>query len=513
MTNVNSQHPLYQRFVDDWQQMRDTYEGERTVKQRGMQYLPATSGMIADSALVNLESTGAKAYSAYRMRARFPDLVTAAVEAMLGVMHNKPPMIELPPALEPMLEKATLRGESLEMLLRRINEEQLVVGRCGILLDVLDGVQGPTTPYIAFYQAEAMVNWDVGQRERDKLQTLNLLVLDESEQRRKPKSFEWEEYEQHRVLVLGDIDANERAGEKAVYRVAVVTDESGEFNDEMLKEPSIAGRKLERIPFEFVNVKDVVAEPDRPPLIGLSNLCLTIYRGEADYRQSLFMQGQDTLVIIGGDANETYRTGGGAAIALVQGSDAKYIGVDSQGLSEQRQALENDTTRAQQRAGELINETSRERESGDALRIRVAARTTTLTNVAIAGAFALQSLLRSAAEWVGADPEKVVVTPNLDFVDDRMEGKELVEMMTAKSLGAPLSLESIHKTMHDRGMTELTWDEELQKIEDEKALELAPPASTNPDGPADDPDQVDDPDSPDDDEGADGAEGASDGGA
>jgi hypothetical protein len=115
---------------------------------------------------------------------------------------------------------------------------------------------------------------------------------------------------------------------------------------------------------------------------------------------------------------------------------------------------------------------SRQKESGDALKIRVAARTATLNQIALAGAFGLQATLRHIATWMGLDPENVVVTPNLDFVDDALDSKTLVEYMTSKAMGAPLSLRSIHKQMEERDLTELTFEEELAEIALEEDLAL-----------------------------------------
>ncbi len=142
--------------------MRDTHEGERTIKDKGEVYLPMTSGQVQDG--INANQPGRVAYDAYKKRGSFPDLVRSAVEAMVGVMHHKPPVIELPASMEPMLEMATLQGESLFMLLRRINEQQLISGRIGLLLDVPDGAVIGTKPYIASYIAESILNWDDGRR-------------------------------------------------------------------------------------------------------------------------------------------------------------------------------------------------------------------------------------------------------------------------------------------------------------------------------------------------------------
>ena len=491
---LDSTHPLYTEFLPDWQQLRHCYGGERMVKLEGRAYLPATAGMVADG----IETTNAKGwnqYTAYRARAVFPELLKSAVESMIGVMHHKPPVIELPAKLEPLRENATSRGESLEMLMRRVNEEQLVVGRVGLIADPI----GPAAqlPSLAVYRAEDVVNWD------DTIQPgtgsmFSMVVLNESRPERAKGDFSWSAVRQYRLLLLGSLDDESEVepGQTVavrppgVYRAGTYRDDVT-YTDDSLIEPSIAGRTLDRIPFVAINSKDVVPEPDVPPLLGLSNLSLTIYRGEADYRQALFMQGQDTLVVLGGEQDQEYRTGAGAAITPPIGGDAKYIGVDSGGLPEMRLALENDYERANQKAGEMVNDSSRTAESGEALRIRVAARTATLNQIALAGAYGLEQILRTCAVWVGANPDEVVVTPNLDFIDDVIQGQELVQIMTAKGLGAPISLESIHLTMQDRGLTEKSWEDELKAIEGEMGLELGSPASTNPDGPEVDEDPED----------------------
>lgn len=496
---LNSKHPLYTERAPEWEQMRDTYEGQRRVKARGFVYLAPTSSMEKDGvytgtgADVNTASPGWRAYVAYRMRATFPEWVREAVKAALGVMHRKAAGFELPPQMEYLLERATPQGESLQTLFERITMEQLIVGRIGLLGDAIDQGARAGEVYVSTYDAENLINWDHGESGSDlEIESLNLVVLDESGKVR--KGFEWVDVKQYRVLVLGAPDVNEEdqtAGAGAVYRLGVFTDTS-EFNETALIEPVIRGKKAFDLPFVIVNAQDLAPSPDVPPTFGLSNLALTYYRASADYRQNLFMQGQDTLVVIGSitnggtDSDEDLRVGAGARIDLAIGGDAKYIGVNSQGLAEQRVALENDRTEALQKAGQLLDTTSKQRESAEALTVRVAVRTATLVSIAKAAAGGLQALLRKLAAWSGYDAEAVVVKPNLDFVDQQLTGEELGQLMGAKMVGAPLSIETVHAIMQDRGMTKLTLEEELAKIEEEKALELVPVPSGNPDGPAND---------------------------
>jgi hypothetical protein len=229
---------------------------------------------------------------------------------------------------------------------------------------------------------------------------------------------------------------------------------------------------LQNIPFIFVNTEDLVTDPDEPPLLGLSNLALAVYRGEADYRQGLFLQGQETLVVIGADELEgdDTRMGAGSRLDLPLEGDAKYIGVSAAGLEEQRNAIENDKKQAAEQGSRLLDFSDGSDASGAALRIRVAAKTPTLISIALTGAAALQEALRIAAAWVGADPDEVKVEANLDFAEDELSGRDLLELMSAKAMGAPISLQSVHRLMRKKDVTTLSYEEELEEINDEEPL-------------------------------------------
>lgn len=496
---LNSRHPQYQDMRPDWDKVRDVYRGERHVKAQGAVYLPPTKGHRLDgygkATPVGGVNLGQEAYDAYLLRAVLPDYVETAVEVFIGLLHSQDAQIELPEVMEPLRESITTHGESLELLLRRINVEQLVAGRCGLLLDLPKNPdRAKPLPFIALYVTEACINWDDGAG-GEGTASLNLVVLDESGAVR--EGFEWKNQVKHRVLELPvkAVDKDTGAVTYGPYRQGVFTETNGqtaEFVESDMEEPMIRGTKLDEVPFIFVNTSDAIPTPDKPPLLGLANACLTIYRGEADFRQNLYMQGQDTLVLIGdlkrsSDPNELaadgdagpLRTGAGSVIHLeaAAGADAKYAGVSADGLGEQAKALENDRKRAEAKAGALSTDNAQDAESGEALKTRVAARTASLNQIAKTGAASLEWILKVAAKWMGADPEKVKVTPNLEFADFQMTGENLAKIMAAKMAGAPLSKQQIHRLMAQGGLTELDYDTEKGLL-DEEAAEAPPPGTT-----------------------------------
>lgn len=469
---VDSIHPSYAEMQSVWQMVRDCYQGQQAIKSRngGMCYLPPTEGQKIDG--MEPEGDGYCAYQSYLTRAFFHDCFSDAVEIAIGLLWQKDPKFTLPPQLEYMISRASTCGQGLKELLLKINVEQLVTGRQGLLLDL---PASPTTnpqPYIAWYSAESIRNWDAGRRSDLAYEILNLCVLDESGFVRQP-DFSWDIKKQYRVLVLGDVETNELVGD---YKVGVFTEEQNnlQFSAEALKTPTINGQPIKQIPFVFINSKDIVSQIDNPPLVGVAEMALAIYRGEADYRQALFMTGQDTLVISGqgdSDSKKKTRVGAGAKIVLSNPqAKAEFIGVDSKGLSEQRLAIEALVMMAGQKAGQIVDMRSKQRESGEALKTRLAAQTATLTQIALAGARGLEEILKIAAVWVGANPDEVTVEANLDFSAGDMSAEEMKYMAQVKMLGGLLTFRDQHKYLVDKNFTKFTYEELIEEMKKDRKL-------------------------------------------
>lgn len=468
--SVDQRHPLFVQRVLQWEKMHDSHKGEDQIKAKGRTYLPATRGMEIDG--LGAGKPGYNAFIRYRDRAVYHDFVRAAVEVCLGLMHRENATIEVPAALEPMLENMTVDGESAQTLLRKINEYQLIYGRLGLLLEAPDGVPvNEALPFAAVYDPRTIINWDDGRRDQGQ-QALELVVLDESEWERESR-FIWDYEAKYRVLIRANQAETETQEDQSgvaegTYGVATFRDGQTDFDASLLTFPEIGGNNLDFIPFVFINTNDLVTDPDDPPFLGLANLCLAIYRGEADLRQALHNQGQDTLVITGGKLDKDARIGAGAKIELKENGDAKFIGVNSDGLSEMREVLSQDKAAAGEMTQKLVDRDSGSAQSGEALRVRMGSKTATLSQIAQTGAEGLKAFLRMAAEWVGADPDEVVVEPNLDFADEELTGQNMLQMIQAHDQGFPISKQSLHRIAKKRDLTVLDFDEEMEIISQEK---------------------------------------------
>lgn len=485
MSSIGSdKHPDLDDVIEDYQLVRDCYRGARRIKEKDVTYLPPTSGMVEDGLFAydsegmqvfNTRSIGFARYKAYLQRAVFPEFVQEAAETLVGIMHREPAVFKLPRAMEPMLKSATRKGESLNALLRRINLEQLLTGRIGLLVDAPPANSSRTTPHLVTYAAERIVNWDDETLEADfGVSRLQMVVLDESKRTRAgDQGLSWEDEPRFRMCFLEPEAGKAPVSTTNPLVYKTFLEVKGAQGTTVI--PRFAGRLLNDIPFVFVGATDLLASPGIIPLLKLANRALTVYQGEADYRQSLFMQGQDTLVRKGhtpgkdDDGSET-RTGAGSIIDVPVDGDAKFIGVSGKGLPEQAKALERDYNAAGAQGSRLVEPHGSQAESGEALRIRVAAATASLRQIALTGAAGLETALKLCARWMGLNEDEVAVIPNTDFAETREEPRGANDLMDAKAKGLPISLRSIHRWLQENDFTRLTYEEESEEIAKEKPL-------------------------------------------
>jgi hypothetical protein len=479
---VNSRHPSYDRHIRDWEACRDVYDGQSAVVARdcGKRYLPPTTGQLID--MRDRPDIGRCNYEAYRDRALLSGFFADAIDMFLGLLWHRPTTFELGP-LEALFgegRSATGSGENLAQLLRRMHVEAMVTGRLGLLGDLPAEESTTPRPYVELYQAEQIVNWNDGARELGRAKT-NLVVLDESAAEMQP-DLSWQPKCYHRLLWLGTLAGLESSGAYSTARF----EGSVNFDPAGAVQPTVRQRPLDEIPFVFVSPKSLTTCIDTPPLIALARAVLALYRLDADHRQAMHMTCSDTLFTSGFEESGVKSVGAGAHIHSDNpDGDAKFIGVDSKGLSEIRAASENEQTRCAKKAGELLADNSKQRQSGSAMAEQTGRKGASLTAIADMCAEGLQRMLRIIAKWLGAQPaeiDTIRVIPNHEFGTPAFVPAEMKALVEAYVLGAPITLQSIHEYNVAHGYSKLTWDEmiEQKKSEVEMLGDLLPMPAPNP---------------------------------
>ena len=452
MIDPTIKHPEYLDFAPSWQLMRDAVAGEDDVKNKGEQYLPMKSGTAA------IEDSGlrSKVYNLYKIRAGFPEITAPTIRGAVGVMLARNAKIELPESMEHLRERATLDGLTLDALHRRIATEVMTTGRYGLLPSVdKNGI-----PYLSGYAAESVINWDTAVGVPD------FVMLDETAVERNQQTGEWETVDRLRECVIAD----------GQYRSFVYTKPDKDWVREMDSEARTArGQPIDFLPFVFIGSLDLTPEPDDVPMYGLAKLAVRIYRMDADYSFSLHMTSEPTPVAIGFDDPQAAvkngyapKTLGSSVIwILPEGGDAKYLEFSGQGLEKQAEAIKASFEQAE-KFGAQVLQSAASNESGEALKMRAASQTATLTSIAQTTAAGLEKALRNLAVWMGEDPELVTVTPNLDFFGRSMSAQDITALVSAWQQGA-ISHPALFKKLQQGGVL----DEDAQYADEEAAITSA----------------------------------------
>lgn len=454
---VNTTHPQWDDHIDEWTLMRETARGTKAIKDKTTTYLPMPAGFAAQ------KDKGVAMYAAYQQRAQFPEIVSPTLMGMVGIIHRMEAKIDMPDAMMPLWESATYDGIPLEVLHKRITFEVLTTGRYALLVDAASAAEGGSDlPWIVEYTAEALINWS---KWRD------FFVLDEGHLRRIGYAWVWTN--QWRVLQLND------AGQytQTVYSgIMQAPDEAQEVV------PTALGNKpLDEIPLVIIGPKDLMTDVDDPPLIGVAHSAVAIYQLSADYRHQLYMSGQETLFVFNMDPPDAIGAGvvvhSKAASKDQQTPDAKYVGPQGIGIGAHKTAIEDERASAAAAGARLFEPSTSSQESGDARRIRYAAETATLTSIAQCSAQGLERALKFIAIMMGLNPDDVVVTPNLSFVDNKLDARTITALVTSWQAGA-FSFETLYDNLQRGEITssERDADEEKDLILQDKADEINNPA-------------------------------------
>lgn len=409
--DITVRHPQYDAYLPSWTLMRDAFEGEDDIKAKGETYLPTKSGIESMSD----DLAKKRAYDRYKLRAEFPDLVALTVRGAVGTMLDKSAVITLPPDLEPLRESATRDGLTIEALHRRIATEVMLMGRYGIL----PGICSDGNPYLAGYVAESIINWDA-----DAQCSADFVVLDESGSVRDKSTNKWSVVERYRECFV----------ENGRYMSRIWTkSESGWQSSDVVEAFDRKRQPLAFLPMVFAGTGDLTPEPDDVPLYGLAKLAVRIYRMDADLTTSLHMTSEPTPVVSGyDDPAQAIRDGwipkgiGAATLwVLPPSGDAKFLEFNGPGIQKQEDVIQKNYDRAVMFGAQMLMDQGPAQESGEARRVRLDSQHATLKGIAMSSAAALERALKNLAVWVGANPDDVSVTPNLEFFSQTLNGADV----------------------------------------------------------------------------------------
>jgi hypothetical protein len=451
--------------------MRDAIAGERAVKEAGPTYLPIPPGMpnLLSEVLENGKRVGSDPYAFYLGFADFPEIVEPAHAGFQGVVHARPPVCKLPKGLEYLIEMCCPDGTTLEELWSAVTSEVMCTGRIGLLIDVDTDQRLRAVPY----SVENNINW----RERSARNGggADFVVLKEPQEEQGKDAFHIKSVTRYRELRLNNGVYQSRVWEekenddKSGMKLSVVGSQGN--NPEGWTTIIVSGKTLNFIPFYPLNSAEITFCYQSIPMLPLARRAFTIYRKTADYNRALYIKADPQICIAGIGASEAPQKIGGDGVWTFDSPDVKawYLDIDGQGIPLMRQSIKDEYDRFDMEGGKLLATDKTAPESGTALRQRQMAQQVTLRNIVTNLGLGFETVLKQIAFMSGLDPESVSFSPDTDFAEPTMTSQELMELITAKNIGAPMSYSSMHELMRRGSLTQKSFLEEVDAIEEESA--------------------------------------------
>lgn len=468
----------YEFFSRKWKRCRDVYDGADRIKEKSEVYLPKSRWHR------NAGKEGEQDYNDYKERAVFYSYMRDAVETVLGVLKKGEPTIKLPKKIAFLEQSATIYHDGLTALKAKLDKLILITGCAGLQLEVNSNPDNKSDSpdfYINIWQPESIKDkvFEIDQKTGESF--ARMVLLDESDYVFSKETKSRERVEKWRILGLDKYDQ--------YYSVLIKPDDYPNFN---LDEPPQAadpnkpemgeavypewhGRRMNRIPFTFVNATDLSGgHYDDPPLYDLVDLVLALYRGDADYRQTLHFTAGDFYKHTGCDPKrqkEKLAIGAGSIIHLSENEDISVVSSTGGGANLQKESLDHLHSLCQQRIMTMLDVGANQ--SGAALEIVQNSKSARIEPINQNTGNAIAEQLRYAAEWTGTEREKTY--DEVTFAPAKIEDTTLVvqqllalwDSMSTK--GYPLTKEDFHALQRKANMTQKDFEQNEKQLEIERA--------------------------------------------
>jgi hypothetical protein len=453
MSELRTEHKAFVDAKPLWAMCTAAAEGEHAVHAERETYLPRLSG--EDDV----------AYKARLLMTPWFNATWRTIVGLRGMLFRKPPTLEAPAALGPLMEDVDGAGTTMNGLAQEVVEEALTLGRVGLLVDYpaaplgltrADALTMKLRPLISVYEADSVYNWHTARV--NGLTVLTQVRLIEEAALDTEDEFATKSEKRYRVLDLLDGKYRQR-----LYRI----DEKG---DEVLVEtvmPTMGGAPMTFIPFVFIGVDCVGPDVDVPPLMDLVTTNFHHYRQATSYERGCFFSGLPTMFVSGmEDSDNSISIGGSTANALGNpNAKAYYVEVESE-FSALRTNLE-DKKREMAVLGARMLEggkTGGNAEAAETVARRQAGEEAVLASMAQTVSQGLTRALGWLAEWAGA-AGPVRYELSRDFLPQDMTPQAMAALVAAWQSGA-ISQETLFDNLKQGEVinSDLTFEQEQERI-------------------------------------------------
>lgn len=484
--SVEDLNPQYENKQYEFRQLRDTISGVSNVKRSGSLYLPIPTAMFLANGSqpptsVSSDNNDLKndvfnitakapwrhenpAYSAYVQRARFPDVTALLLSGLTGIATKKPPEINLPSSISYLEESATRDGKNLTELFNFCVNEVLAVGRLSLLLEV-----DPQTSkfFINTYSAESFINWKIGiSRMQKSTEVASLAVFQEACILSDADEFEHSDDVCQLVLRdAGFIPSNDDSEEdEFVFAYNVQRYVDGDPTSDTVF-PTVRGNTIPFVPLITINSDDVGFDIGNCPLIGVSDIAISIYQKDADMSNAEFLTCNPMLVTtgVGEEVDENGCSVGGTSFPIGSSvtlnlpdteSNAFYVEPQANSLQHMIERIKDLKDEAVQYGAAVLSSEKKSSEAAETVRLRQSGNSSSLRSIINSVGQGIEQILQYAYMWdknSDAESTEIEFTPNIELTEATLSSQEITALLQSY-MNRGISLDSFLLNLKNGGI-------------------------------------------------------------
>lgn len=415
-------HADYANWREIWRGIRHAMIGEVEIKKHGNIYLPRMESMDDDQ------------WSAYLERAVFYNMVYRTVTGLTGAIFRRDPrLLKAGPKLKKNIKRVSKDGLSLSLFSKVVAQEQLSVGRYGVLLDKAFSNDPLVTPFLAGYSTENILDWTEaeieGRNEIDYVllrefktdRRLSIPASDGSSSDTNPTYGQF--FQRYRILRLAYNEENSRWEYfQELYERDNADADLSEFPE--IFQPLVFGVPFKRIPFRIFNATTNLLDVEKPPVLDILTLNLAHYRTYAQLEHGRFFTANPVYYVSGGDEDDDYHIGPSVVWQVDSGESAGLIEYNGHGLKSLENSLVAKENQVASLGGRLLGDSANAGQSDNQIKLKDRNEQSLLLNVTTVQNENFTYLLQEMARWLNEPYEDLVYRVNQDFLLDNAAARE-----------------------------------------------------------------------------------------
>ena len=378
-------HPDVLFYATEWKKLRDTYAGERAVKD-AVGYIKQPSGMDDDL------------FATYIDNATYYNMTARTVGALVGTVFKRNPIItNLPKKLEEKLKKISIRGQTFRTFTKNVAKEIIHMGRYGVLVDRTSAGD----PYLTGYVTEAILDWTVSVVEgRETLTRVVLMEVQVVDSQSSGGTYTRQYAPKYRELVLED-----GVYKQKIYKTfpdgTQYPSPTTQQPDEIIV-PTNRGKTFNYIPFVILGQDSNAFDIDRSPLQDIADMNIAHYRSYAQLEHGRFFTGTPVYWVSKGETEGAgeYQLGASTVWEVGNGQKAGLMEFNGHGLGSLEKALVQKEAHIATLGGRMIGVDSQAvSESDNQLAMRDRNESAMLLNVTLSMDEGLSLILQWWTAW------------------------------------------------------------------------------------------------------------------